>query len=204
VKFQRVFLSVAVCAALAGLAGCKQKPTATAGAAGPASEAAAKRAADLENETADQFIARVNKEMHDDYREITAAAWLGDTYINDDSQLVASKANERALAKLGDYVAQSKRFDGTQMSPETARAMQLLRLGITVPPPKDPAHLAELTAVGTKMSGDYGAGKWCPDKDNPATCKDIGQIEDVLSDVPNRSYDEQLQAWKAGTPFRCR
>jgi peptidyl-dipeptidase A len=198
VKFQRVLLSVAVCAALAGLAGCKPKAPAAANSAGTASEAAAKRAADIENETADQFIARVNKEMHDDYREITAAAWLGDTYINEDSQLVSSKANERALAKLGDYVAQSKKFDGTQMSPETARAMQLLRLGITVPPPKDPAHLAELTAVGTKMSGDYGAGKWCPDKNNPASCKDIGQIEDVLSDVPNRSYDEQLQAWEGG------
>jgi peptidyl-dipeptidase A len=198
VNIQRALLSVAVCAALAGLAGCKPNaPAASAPTAGySASEAAAKRQAVIEKETADEFIARVNKEMHDDYRELTAAAWLGDTYINDDSQLVASKANERALTKLSEYVEQSRRFDGTQMSPETTRAMQLLRLGITVPPPKDPAHLAELTAVGTKMSGDYGAGKWCPDKDNPSTCKDIGQIEDILTDVPNRSYDEQLAAWE--------
>jgi peptidyl-dipeptidase A len=186
VKIQRALLSVAVCAAIAGLAGCKPKAPAAA-VATSASAAAEKRQADIANETADQFIARVNKEMHDDYREITAAAWLGDTYINEDSQLVSSKANERNLAKLGEYVEQSKRFDGTQMSPETTRAMQLLRLGITVPPPKDPAHLAELTAVGTKMSGDYGAGKWCADKDNPASCKDIGQIEDIITDIPNRS-----------------
>ena len=193
-KLQRVFLCAAVCAALATLAACK--PQGSAGSVSSADKAAAERAATIANETADQFIARINKEMHDDYREITAAAWLGDTYINDDSQIVSSKANERSLAKLGDYVEQSRRFDGKPMSAETARAIQLLRLGITVPPPKDPAHLAELTSIGTKMSGAYGAGKWCPDKDNPASCKDIGQIEDVLADVPNRSYDEQLQAWQ--------
>ncbi len=148
------------------------------------------------NETADQFIARVNKEMRDDYVEMTSAQWLADTYINDDSQLVSSKANERGLARLGEYVRQSRRFDGTPMSPETTRAIQLLRLGITMPPPNDAAHLAELTRVQTKMSGDYGAGKWCKDSKNPASCKDIGQIDDILSDAPNRSYDEQVQAWE--------
>ena len=193
-KFQRAFLCAAVCAALATLAACK--PQGSAGSVGSADKAAAERAAAIANENADQFIARINKEMHDDYREVTAAQWLGDTYINDDSQIVASKANERSLAKLGEYVEQSRRFDGKPMSADTARAIQLLRLGITMPPPKDPAHLAELTSIGTKMSGAYGAGKWCPDKDNPSTCRDIGQIEDVLADVPNRSYDEQLQAWQ--------
>jgi peptidyl-dipeptidase A len=111
VKIQRALLSAAVCAGLASLA--LYIPVAT---SAPAS-----------GENADQFIARVNKEMHDDYREITAAAWLGDTYINDDSQLVASKANERALVKLGEYVEQSRRFDGKPMSADTARAIQLLR-----------------------------------------------------------------------------
>jgi peptidyl-dipeptidase A len=182
VKFERAFLSLAIAAGLVSLA-----TYAPIGRTAPASAS---------GETADEFIARVNKEMHEDYREITAAQWLGDTYINDDSQLIASKANERSLAKLGEYVEQSRRFDGKPMSPETRRAIQLLRLGITVPPPKDPKHLAELTAIGTKMSGAYGAGKWCPDKGNESTCKDIGQIEDVLSDVPNRSYDEQLAAWQ--------
>ncbi len=187
-NFQRTFLALAVSASLLSLAACKQDKPATAAVAGTA--------AANPNETADEFIARINKEMHDDYVEVTSAQWLGDTYINDDSQLVASKANERALVKLGQWVEQSRRFDGTPMTPETARALQLLRLGITVPPPKNPADLAELTKIGTKMSGDYGAGKYCPDANNPATCMDIGKIEDVLSDVPNRSYDEQLKAWE--------
>ena len=147
-------------------------------------------------ETADEFIARVNAEVRADYAENASAAWLASTYINDDSQLVSSKANERGLIKLGEYVKQAKRFDGAPMSPETARAMQLLKLGITVPPPNDPAHLAELTQVGARMEGMYGAGKFCPDEKNPATCMDIGQIEDVLAATDKSSYDQQLQAWQ--------
>ena len=148
------------------------------------------------SETADQFIARVNAELRADYAENASAAWLASTYINDDSQLVSSKANERGLIKLGEYVKQAKRFDGTPMSAETARAMELLKLGITVPPPNDPAHLAELTQVGARMEGMYGAGKYCPDANNPATCMDIGKIEDVLAATDKSTYEQQLQAWE--------
>ena len=70
-KFQRAFLCAAVCAALATLAACK--PQGSAGSVGSADKAAAERAAAIANENADQFIARINKEMHDDYREVTAA-----------------------------------------------------------------------------------------------------------------------------------
>ena len=191
--FQRSFLTLAIAASLLTLAGCKggtQNTPAT-----PAASTGNARPVDA-NETADQFIARVNAEMRADYVENTAAQWLSETYINEDSQEVASKANERALAKLGLYVEQAKRFDGQPMTPETARALQLLRLGITVPPPKNPEHLAELTKLGTKLNGDYGAGKYCPDANNTATCMDIGKIEDILADTANKSYQEQLSAWQ--------
>jgi peptidyl-dipeptidase A len=146
------------------------------------------------NETADQFIARVNAAFEAAYREQTAAQWLSSTYINADSQLVSSKTNERALAMLGRFIEESKRFDGQQMSPQTARAMQMLKLGVTLPPPRDPAHLAELTALGTKLEGTYGAGKYCTDAGDESTCRDIGQLSDVLAD-PAASYEAKLEAW---------
>jgi peptidyl-dipeptidase A len=193
VKLHRALLTLAIAAGLLTVAGCKPKDAAAPGAA--TTTASGARVVDP-NETADQFIARVNKEMREDYLEATSAQWLAQTYINGDSQTVSAKANERMLAKLGEYVEQSRRFDGKPMSPETTRAIMLLRLGITMPPPKNPASLGELTKIATKMDGDYGAGKWCKDANNPASCMEIGQIEDVLSDIPNRSYDEQLQAWQ--------
>ena len=188
--FQRTFLTIAISASLLSLAGCKGNGNDT-----PATGAAATQPANG-NETADQFIARVNAEMRADYVEITSAQWLSETYINDDSQAVASRANERALTKLGNYVEQAKRFDGQPMSPETARSIQLLRLGITVPPPKNPQALAELTKLGAKLNSDYGAGKYCPDANNPSSCQDIGQIEDILAATDSKSYQDQLTAWQ--------
>jgi peptidyl-dipeptidase A len=80
------------------------------------------------------------------------------------------------------------------MAPETARAFQMLKLGVTLPPPKDPQHLAELTALGTELEGMYGSGKYCTDAKDESTCRDIGQLSEVLAD-PEATYEQKLEAW---------
>ncbi|WP_254557927.1 M2 family metallopeptidase, partial [Salmonella enterica] len=77
----------------------------------PATETAAAPAAS-KGETADQFIARVNDEFKKMYPELTAAQWLSSTYINDDSQLLAAKGNERYLTQLNCWIEQAKKFEG--------------------------------------------------------------------------------------------
>ena len=147
-------------------------------------------------ETADQFIERVNAEMRAMTPEITSAQWLASTYINSDSEIISSKSNERYLSKLSEYIAKAKTFkDSEKMTPETRRALQLLKIGVTLPPPNDPAKLAELTQIGTKLEGMYGAGKYCTDPKDAKTCKDIGELSKILADTANSSYDQQLQAW---------
>jgi len=147
-------------------------------------------------ETADQFIERVNAEMRAMTPEITSAQWLASTYINSDSEIISSKTNERYLSKLSEYIAKAKTFkDSEKMMPETRRALQLLKIGVTLPPPNDPAQLAELTQIGTKLEGMYGAGKYCTDTKDAKTCKDIGELSKILADTGNSSYDQQLQAW---------
>ncbi len=143
---------------------------------------------------ADAFVARVNAEIRRDYRESTSAQWASVTYINDDTALVASKTNERSLARLNGYLAEAKRFDGLDLSPGTARALHLLKLGTSMPAPTDPAKLAELTKVATKMEGDYGSAKYCSQRDGNEECREIGELSKVLAD-PAASYDEQLDAW---------
>jgi peptidyl-dipeptidase A len=190
VNTSRSLLALAVSAALMSLVAC-QKPD---GDAGKTTAASGDASAPPANETADQFVARVNAEFKAAYEEQTSAQWLSSTYINEDSQRVSSKANERALAMLGRFIEQAKRFDGQELSPETARAIQLLKLGVTLPPPKDPQHLAELTALGTKLEATYGAGKYCTDASDESTCRDIGQLSDVLAD-PEATYEQKLDAW---------
>jgi peptidyl-dipeptidase A len=148
-KPARAVLALGIAAVL-GLSGCNRQasPDATGAAATP----------DRSNETADQFIARVNEEYKKIYPELTAAQWLSSTYINDDSQLLSAKANERYLSQLNSWIEQSRRFEGQQMSPQTARAIQLLKLSAAMPPPRDPAKLTELTQIATRMEGMYGSG----------------------------------------------
>jgi peptidyl-dipeptidase A len=141
VKLRPALLAIAIVATL-GLSACKREDAATPGASAvPAGE------------TADQFIARVNTEFRKSYSELTSAQWLSSTYINSDTEALAAKANERWLTQLNGWIEQSRRFEGQQMSPGTARAIKLLKLMTAMPAPKDPQKLEELTKLATRMEG---------------------------------------------------
>ena len=184
-KLRHLLLALAIGAGLVTLAACKKDEPAPDSAATPAAP---------KGETADQFIARVNDEFKKMYPEMTAAQWLSSTYINDDSQLLAAKGNERYLTQLNSWIEQAKKFEGQQMSPETARAIQLLKLATAMPAPKDPAKLAELTQIATRMEGTYGAGTYCTGEGDAKKCRQLGELEDVLRS--SRDYDAQLDAWQ--------
>jgi len=155
VNSNRLILAMALSTALFGLAACSQKP-------------AGQQAADPASESADDFIARVNRELTQVHPETAASQWLASTYINSDSELISAKANERYLAMMSKFIANAKTFPAdAPMTPETARALHLLKIGVTLPPPNDPKALAELTALATKLEGMYGSGKYCPDPKSP-------------------------------------
>jgi peptidyl-dipeptidase A len=184
--FRPVLLALAMVAGIAWLGGCKRTPTPAA--SGPAGTGVSAPA----NETADEFIARVNDEFRKSYTELSAAQWISSTYINDDSELVAAKANERWLTQLNGWIEQARRFEGQSMSPATARSISLLKLMSAMPAPRDPARLSELTQIATRMEGMYGAGRYCPSNDK-SQCRQLGDLEDVLRS--SRDYDTQLDAW---------
>lgn len=184
----RALLALSITIAVIGLAGCSKKPTPTEGTTAITAPAAPA------GETADQFIGRVNDEMRAMYPEMTSAQWLSATYISDDSQLLSAKSNERYLTQLNSWIDQARKFEGQPMSPDTARAISLLKLATSMPPPKDPAKLAELTRITARMEGMYGAGEVCTGEGEAKSCRQLGDLEDVLRG--NRDYTAQLDAWQ--------
>jgi len=190
VKPRSLLLALAVSAAVLTFAGCRKAPEPTAPAPGGIATTPPP-----EGETADQFIARVNAEYRASYPELTSAQWLSSTDINDDSELVAAKANERNLTQLRGWIEQSKKFEGQKMSADTARAIMLLKTQVSMPPPNDPKQLAELTQLASKLEGLYGKGTYCKGTGPDRVCRTIGQLEDVLKKT-DRDYDEQLDAWQ--------
>ncbi|TYT25486.1 M2 family metallopeptidase [Luteimonas viscosa] len=187
---RHALLVLAIGASLA-LSACQREPSPASDAATPAPGQAQGQPQD---ETADAFVARVNAEMKAMYPELTAAQWLSSTYIIDDSQLLAAKANEKFLTTLNGWIEQSKRFEGQEMSPETARAITLLKLGTAMPAPKDPVKLAELTRIATRMEGMYGSGTYCKTAGDSKSCRQLGELEQVLRE--DRDYNAQLDAWQ--------
>jgi peptidyl-dipeptidase A len=142
-------------------------------------------------ESADAFVERVNSELTGLGREAATAGFAYATFINRDTEFLNAKATERTLEYFSSAVEAAKAYEGQQLSPPTARALALLKLGVAAPAPKDAAKRAELAGVTSKMEGMYGAAKYCPK--GPQSCKDQTQLTDVLAN--SRNYDELTEAW---------
>jgi len=142
-------------------------------------------------ESADEFVARINRDLTDLGIEVSAAAWTQATYINQDTQLLAAKAYERYLGFFSAAVEQARMFDGRPMSDASRRAIELLKLGVAAPAPADPEKRAELATLLAGMEAKYGSGKYCPE--GPESCVDETSLKQVLE--TSRDYDELLEAW---------
>lgn len=142
-------------------------------------------------ESADEFVARLNREALDIGKEVSAAQWTMATYINQDTEFLAAKADERLKEWTTRTIAESKRYDGQSLKPETRRAIDLVKLSLALPAPNDAAKRSELSQLAAKLEGMYGAAKYCPK--GPESCKDQGQLVKVMAE--SRKYDELLDAW---------
>src|SRR5579885_338365 len=59
------------------------------------------------------------------------ADWIKDTYITDDTEIVAAKLDERAINATVRYAKEATRFDDLKLDPITARKIKLLKLSLT-------------------------------------------------------------------------
>ena len=171
----------------AALAACSRNPA-------PASHAAAKPTAD----DARRFIADVDARLKQIGTEDSRAQWVNATYVDDDTDDLAARADDRQLAYLGQAIQDSRRYDGVDMDADTARQFKLLRLSSPFLPPKDPAKRLEMTQTAAEMQGMFASGKYCPQgKDS---CRNLNQLEKVLADPANytpKGYDTLLDAWRS-------
>ncbi len=164
------------------LAGCGQSESTSEG-----KSSAPATAAD-----ADKFVDDLNADIRKMTPYIASANWLQATYITDDSQMVAAKANEEQLNWQSRRVEESKRFnDVKDLKPDTARSIMLLK-NVSAPAPSDPALQSELAKILSKMEANYGAGKWCRSAND---CLNLTDIEKIVND-PTQTPAARAAAWK--------
>ena len=153
----------------------------------------------------DEFIDDANKKLDVATLENNTAQWVYESFITDDTALISAQSSERFLNTQKELQAHARDYQQTSMSPVTAKAYTNLTKGRELLPPDKPEEISELAALGTKMSGIYGAAKYCKDgkdgkdgKDSKESkdgknCRDLTALSDVMAN--SRNYDELLDAW---------
>ena len=126
--------------------------------------------------------------------EAGRADWVKLNFITEDTELLAAKADERAINAAVELAKQSVRFDKVALPETLARKMRLLKNGLTLATPADPKESEQLTRIVSSLEGAYGKGKYCrPGADGKEACRDLGELSKILAN--SRDYDELLDAW---------
>ncbi len=154
---------------------------------------------------AETFVADAEKRLDEVAVEAGRAAWVQANFITEDTVLLSAKAAERATTIAVELAKAAARFDGVAVSPEVARKLLFLKLGITLPAPSDPAKTTALTQTAANMEAKYGAAKYCPAGKTGEDCYDLGELSQTIAE--SRDPAALLDAWKgwhdAARPLRA-
>jgi peptidyl-dipeptidase A len=142
-------------------------------------------------ETAEEFVARINREFLDVAMEAEIASWVYETYINNDAAYLVSAARQRFAAWQAAAVSAALQYDGQELAADTRRTLDLLKFSAPMVAPDDPAKRKELAQILADLQGMYGAGQYCRNGDD---CQSLPELEDTLA--VSRDYDELLEAWQ--------
>jgi peptidyl-dipeptidase A len=140
---------------------------------------------------AQAFMDQAERRLLEANVESNRADWVKSTYITDDTEALAAKADERAINAQVELAKASTRFDRLKLPAELARRMKLLKTSLTLATPADPKASEELTRIVSGLEGTYGKGKWCPPGSDK--CLDIEDLTRLMAG--NRDPNQLRDAW---------
>jgi peptidyl-dipeptidase A len=151
---------------------------------------------------ADAFVADAEKQLAELSVPANRQNWINATYITDDTDALAAKANAEATELSVRLATAAARFASVPgLSTDTKRKLDLLRGGITLPAAARPGAADALATLTTKMSSAYGKGRGTLDG-KPVNGSDIeaamGEVRDPAK------LQEMWTSWHdgVGAPMR--
>jgi peptidyl-dipeptidase A len=181
------FLRRSLVAALVAVACVPQQPPVAPSAAAPAPADAA------------AFIEAAEARLAHLGERAARASWIQSTYITHDTEIVAAQAAEAYLGAAVELAQEAARFaDVPGLAPDVRRKIDILRGGITMPAPADPAKTAEVTRLATSMESAYGRGEYCrPD----GTCWDLQDMTRMLATERDEALLREIwTGWRTVSP----
>ncbi|MEG3143800.1 M2 family metallopeptidase [Sphingomonas sp. RT2P30] len=109
---------------------------------------------------ADAFVASAEAQLAPLSVDVNRISWVNATFITDDTDALAAQAGARQTELQVKLATEAAKFAGIPgLSVDTARKIDLLRSGLTLPAPTRPGAADELATIVTRMSSQYGKGR---------------------------------------------
>ena len=114
----------------------------------------------LTAEGAARFVAAAEKDLFDETIELSQASWVNYTYITEDTDALAARANAEFTEKQVAYAVDAAKYVNLPgLDPDVVRKLGILRQGIVIPAPTTPGAAVGLSDISTRMSSAYGKGR---------------------------------------------
>src|SRR6266536_3490339 len=132
------------------------------------------------------------------------AGWVQQTFITDDTEAIAARANQLAIEAGARFAKGATKFDKVDVPDDQRRQLNLLKVGLVLAAPSDPKESDELTKIAARLESTYGKGKWCPDPAKPDACKNVDDATKIMA--ASRNEKELRATWEGwhsiGPPMR--
>lgn len=140
---------------------------------------------------AEAFLDNAQRDIEKMQVPAAHAAWSYATNINYDTAAVSAYFNEVLSTKVAKLSKEAAKFNDVEVDADTRRQLDLLKNGLTMPPPADAAKAERLAKIGSDLSAMYGSGEYCRED---GTCKSLVEMSGEMATV--RDADLLLEYWK--------
>ena len=150
------------------------------------------------------FLANVNETLLRLGIQQAQAGWVQQTYITDDTEALAARADQAANDAGARFAKDATRFDKADVSAEQRRQLTVLKVALVLATPSDPKESDELSKIMARMESAYGKGRYCSDESKPDTCRNIDDVTRILA-VPGdeKTLRAAWEGWHTvGPPMR--
>src|SRR3954471_15410287 len=87
------------------------------------------------------------------------AGWVQQTFITDDTEAIAARANQAANEAGAKFAKESVQFDNVQVPADERRQLNLLKVSLVLATPSDPKESDELSKIMARLESTYGKGQ---------------------------------------------
>ncbi len=106
-----------------------------------------------------EFLGRVEAELREFGEYSARVSWVQQTYINYDTNWLATKTNERAVELGVAFANEAKRFNDIDLPAEMRRKIEMIKLAVDIPAPTKAGAAGRLAEINTRMGATYETGK---------------------------------------------